>query len=170
MWGKNTVQPEDAIQGDIGNCWLISAAMSLAESEKRLTDLFVIDEINSASIYGATLYLLGVPITVAVDDFVPLRSNSVRNTIYAKVGEDGAIWGLIFEKLYSKYFGNYETIDAGHAAAGIEVASGSPFTNFMHAKLNEETKEMLWDLMLNKNYSKTMVTCGSHTGTGNDQD
>ena len=31
MWGSSDVRPEDAIQGDIGNCWLISAAMSLAE-------------------------------------------------------------------------------------------------------------------------------------------
>jgi hypothetical protein len=33
MWGREQIRPEDAIQGQIGNCWLISAAMSIAESE-----------------------------------------------------------------------------------------------------------------------------------------
>ena len=52
--------------------------MSLAESESRMTNFFLVDEKNSASIYAANLYLLGTPITVAIDDFVPLALDSIR--------------------------------------------------------------------------------------------
>ena len=46
--------------------------MSLAESDSRLTNFFMTKEKNSASVYAANLHLLGTPITVVVDDFVPL--------------------------------------------------------------------------------------------------
>jgi len=32
MWGTSSINPEDAIQGQLGNCWLIVAAMSIAEN------------------------------------------------------------------------------------------------------------------------------------------
>jgi len=121
MWGSKDIRPEDAIQGEIGNCWMIAAAMSLAENGARLTDFFMVDDKNSASTYAANLYLLGTPITVVIDDFVPLLKSPTpeSNTFYAKVGDDGAVWGLVYEKLFAKFFGNYEAIDAGHAAIGI---------------------------------------------------
>ena len=31
LWGDEKINPKDAIQGQLGNCWLISAAMSIAE-------------------------------------------------------------------------------------------------------------------------------------------
>lgn len=78
MWGREQIRPEDAIQGTIGNCWLISAAMSIAEQEDRLKSIFKINEINSAGVYAAQLYLLGVPITVVIDDYLPLQKQSER--------------------------------------------------------------------------------------------
>ena len=30
--------------------------------------------------------------------------------MFAKVSEDGALWGTLFEKFFAKFFGNYETI------------------------------------------------------------
>ena len=74
LWGTNGIQPQDAIQGQIGNCWLVSAAMSIAERPERLREMFLIDEKNSANIYALKLYALGVPVTITVDDFVPLET------------------------------------------------------------------------------------------------
>ena len=31
MWGDGYIKPEDAIQGELGNCWLVVAAISMAE-------------------------------------------------------------------------------------------------------------------------------------------
>ena len=146
MWGGESVRPEDAIQGQIGNCWLISAAMSIAEDEARLKDIFTIDVKNSVGIYAAKMYLLGVPITVVIDDNLPLYKDSVRLTMYAEIGDDGAIWGTLFEKFYAKYFGNYEIIDAGQAARGIEVVTGSPFEHHPHLQL--EDAEELWNKLV----------------------
>ena len=166
MWGREQIRPEDAIQGTIGNCWLISAAMSIAEQEDRLKSIFKINEINSAGVYAAQLYLLGVPITVVIDDYLPLQKQSERQTMYAEIGEDGAIWGTLFEKFYAKYFGNYEMVDAGVGSRGIEVATGSPFKHHAHIKL--EDPEALWKKLMQK--GEQMVTSGSYNGPGTDQE
>ena len=135
-----------------------------------MKEFFVVKEKNSASVYAANLHLLGTPITVVIDDFLPLAKNSVRDTIFASVGKDGALWGLVFEKVFAKYFGNYEMIDAGHSAIGIEVAIGSPFSTVSHEDINSTESETLWKRLLSKSEGAEMVTTGSLTGTGNDQD
>lgn len=66
--------------------------------------------------------------------------------MYAEIGEDGAIWGTLFEKFYAKYFGNYEMVDAGVGSRGIEVATGSPFKHHAHIKL--EDPEALWKKLM----------------------
>ena len=86
------------------------------------------------------MYLLGVPITVVIDDYLPLKKDE-RETMYAKVGEDGALWGTLFEKFSAKFFGNYEIVDLGVAARGIEVAAGSPFQPYDH---REARPEIIW--------------------------
>ena len=48
--------------------------MSIAEKPERLREMFLIDEKNSANIYALKLYALGVPVTITVDDFVPLQT------------------------------------------------------------------------------------------------
>ena len=70
------------------------------------------------------------------------------------MSEDGALWGAIFEKSFAKYLGNYETIDAGWGAHGIEAMTGSPFESILHWEL--QNKEELWDKLLESNFSKTL--------------
>ena len=74
MWGSTGLIPADAIQGQLGNCWLISAAMSTAEKEERVYNIFDVEEKNSAGIYSSKLWLLGMPVSVTVDDYLPLTS------------------------------------------------------------------------------------------------
>lgn len=46
--------------------------MSIAEDPERIKDLFLVDEKNSVGVYAATMYQLGMPVTVIVDDYLPL--------------------------------------------------------------------------------------------------
>jgi hypothetical protein len=130
MWGDKGIEPKDAIQGQMGNCWLITAAISMAQNVNRIRDMFTIQQRNSASIYAAKMYLLDMPITVVVDDYIPLLKRDEDLTLYAKVSADGGLWGTLYEKFFAKFFGNYETIDAGGGGHGIQVATGSPAKQF----------------------------------------
>ena len=57
------------------------------------------------------MYALGVPVTVMVDDYLPLAGGN--RTRYSKIGQDGALWGPIMEKAFAKFHGNYARIVAG---------------------------------------------------------
>ena len=120
--------------------------MSASEKPERITEIFEIDEKNSAGIYATQMYLLGMPITVIVDDYLPVQETDNQSNLYAQVASDGALWGPILEKTFAKYLGNYETIDAGVASHGIEGLFGSPlFKDFIHEDvISEERQDELW--------------------------
>ena len=89
--------------------------------------------------------------------------------MYAKVGEDNALWGTIFEKTFAKYLGQYEAIEAGGGSHGIEAMNGSPSTSFIHLDLIQEDRgDEIWDAMLLEYSKNSMITAGSYTGTGSD--
>ena len=86
------------------------------------------------------MYLLGMPITVIVDDYLPVEATDNQSTRYAQIPEDGALWGPILEKTFAKYLGNYEAIDAGVASHGIESMFGAPLTDHFHETIISENQ------------------------------
>ena len=87
------------------------------------------------------------------------------------MASDGALWGALLEKSLAKYLGNYEAIDAGSGAHGVEAMTGAPYLTLTHKKLIESGEgETLWDELVSQSESGNMITSGSYTGTGNDQD
>ena len=57
------------------------------------------------------MYALGVPFTQIVDDYLPV--NLEGNTVFADLGHDGSYWAALMEKMFAKFFGNYEHIVGG---------------------------------------------------------
>lgn len=134
LWGSNGIESSDAIQGQLGNCWLVTAAMSIAKQPGRLKEIFKVQELNDAGVYALDLWLLGMPITVMLDDKMPLNKESLLPE-YAQPSKDGALWGSLFEKAAGKYLGNYEIANAGGGGHGIEVMTGAPYSTIEHAEL-----------------------------------
>ena len=105
--------------------------MAIAKDPERLRDVFKIKQLNSAGVYALDMWLLGQPLTVVLDDHLPLDAASYE-PMFANIGEDGALWGPIFEKAAAKYLGTYEAVNAGGGAHGIEVMTGAPSSTLMH--------------------------------------
>jgi len=57
----------------VGNCWFMAAASAVAEIPGRLEKSFVRPEDfdNQAGFFDVKLFILGVPITIRVDDYLP---------------------------------------------------------------------------------------------------
>ena len=89
----------------------MEAATSISENPKRLTGMFVNEEMNRSGIYAVNLYSLQVPITIIVDDLLPI--NRTFMTKQSKIGSDLSTWGLILEKAVAKLHGGYEALLAG---------------------------------------------------------
>ena len=58
-------------------------------------------------------YVLGIPVTVTIDDYLSFTSNSLANLQYGEQGKDGAMWMPILEKAAAKFYGNFEMLSGG---------------------------------------------------------
>ena len=94
--------------------------------------------------YAVQFYALGVPITITVDDYLPVDTNNEKSTWFASIGEDGSIWAPIIEKAFAKFHGSYARTILGDAVEGIETLNGSPNMKIDHKK---DSIEDLWKML-----------------------
>ena len=123
LFGEKGVTVDDVAQGSIGNCWLMAAFASLAENPKRVEKAFLNTKNEQAptGLYGVNLFVLGHPMTIFVDDWLPVNThvtyssntagieerNEEATTVFSKIASDGSLWVSILEKVFAKRYGNY---------------------------------------------------------------
>ena len=94
--------------------------------------------------YAVQFYALGVPITIEVDDLLPVDKKNEKSTWFASVGDDGSIWAPIIEKAFAKFHGSYARTILGDAIDGIATLNGSPNMKIDHKK---DSIEDLWRVL-----------------------
>ena len=55
----------------------MEAATSISENPKRLIGMFANEEMNKSGIYAVNLFSLQVPVTIIVDDLLPINRTFV---------------------------------------------------------------------------------------------
>ena len=140
----------------------MTALSALAEYPRRVENLFLNRELSKTGVYAVNLYALNVPITIQVDDWLPLRSN-MRDAIFAKIPEDGSLWGPIIEKAFAKFHGNYARIEEGWQSDGVNTLNGSPSFDIDNGS---ETLDHIWNTLqtYDMNDNKALITAGTTTG------
>jgi hypothetical protein len=113
LWGEKGIEPGDVNQGGLGDCWLHAAAASVAGDPKRIKKLFEIEDFNTAGVYALNMYVMGIPVTVTVDEYVAMYNKHEDGTVYGHRSPDHGIWNIILEKAAAKLFGNYEMLSGG---------------------------------------------------------
>ena len=115
----------------------MSAASALSEHPGRLEQVFLnnVNEISPNGIYAVNLYTLGVPHTVIVDDYLPMRSEDGKaGTWFAGLGSDGSIWAPILEKAFAKFHGNYLHLNMGKPFNAVRTMYGAPSNTYTNSK------------------------------------
>ena len=140
LFGPNGPVFTDVHQGDLGDCWLMSALAEAAarapqDITRMFTDLGVFMEngvqvhVWSVHFYDAT----GNVKSVLVDNELPVDANN--QTIYDNVS-GGVLWAALAEKAYveaaalgyvtvgNTTFNNYQSIDGGDGAWALQAITG----------------------------------------------
>ncbi|KRX05710.1 hypothetical protein PPERSA_09850 [Pseudocohnilembus persalinus] len=126
---QQQIQPDNIVQGKLGNNYFLSALSCLAERPHLIEKLFITKQINEQGIYAVYLNIDGIFQEVIIDDFFPCSqekpvfsySNSQKNQ---ELGEE--LWVLILEKAYAKCYGSYQQIISGKIGHAITDLTGAP--------------------------------------------
>lgn len=135
------IQPADICQGQVGDCWLMSAIACLAQVPGAIQRNFVIREYTHYGRYKIRLFDKGKGwVTVPVDDWIPCRKGTTQ-PLFAKPSGDAA-WVLLLEKAMAKHYGSYAALDGGSTLWAFECLTGNYVFKFKLDGSNPEKK--LW--------------------------
>ena len=87
--------------------------------------------------------------SIIIDDYLPVIKDGVNSwrTKFTGPGKyDNSLWGVLLEKAFAKYHGNYEHTNGGSSGTAVRTLSGAP--KFMYGH-RDRTPEELWDLIVN---------------------
>jgi calpain-15 len=68
-----SIKTTDVDQGELGDCYFLSACSSLAEKPERFTQSILTDNVNSAGLFAMNAYVRGIPSTMISDDYIPFN-------------------------------------------------------------------------------------------------
>jgi hypothetical protein len=85
---------------------------SVAEFPERIYNMFDTKAYNTKGTYSIKMYEMGVPISVVIDDFLPINTAWGDNQ-FTWINTQKELWPILLEKAFSKLMGNYMTIEGG---------------------------------------------------------
>ena len=134
---SNDIHPSDVVQGNVGDCWLMSAIACLAEFHGPLHNLF---DSNVMSVYGkynVFLYnkILKKRQKITIDDKIPCLKTTGK-PLFAQC-KDNEIWPLILEKAFAKFIGDYSQLKGGSIAWALQTLTGDHVFKF--SQIDQQT-------------------------------
>jgi hypothetical protein len=127
------VDPEDVTQGQVGDCWLLSAISALAEFDGAVKRLFAktegdITEMPRAApnFYTVTLYDLPSwqQVDVVVDERLPASPDNKGQLLASRPSADGELWVPYLEKAIAVHCGGWDKICGGQCTHAWRMLTG----------------------------------------------
>jgi len=121
--------PGDIDQGQVGDCWFLSAVSSLAEFDGAIHKLFRKTNFqnmpsNDWNLYTITLYDLGAwkEVDIVIDE--RLCTDHSGTLLGAKPSADGELWVCYLEKAFAVLCGGWDKIKGGNSDHAWRILTG----------------------------------------------
>ena len=122
----------DVIQGELGDCYFLSALAALAENAENLRGFFDKNAKASDRSFTANVVIHGEPVAVTVDNFFPTTKGG-KKVAFAGINKNsGNIWPIILEKAWAKCNRSYEDIIKGTSAEALQFLTPAPVETYYH--------------------------------------
>jgi hypothetical protein len=120
------ISADDIAQGELGDCWFLSAVAVLAHSRPSLIQkLFLVTEVNEEGVFAVRLWCDGEWRPFLVDgNFPTLYGGKLFR--YGRCKRNDAIWVPLLEKAYAMMHGSYAAIVAGQLDEAFYDLTGLP--------------------------------------------
>jgi hypothetical protein len=163
---KSDSSPGDAIQGQLGNCWFVSAMSVLATRYELLDNVLVSDKNRSRGIYTLKFFKAAKWRYVHIDDRLPCTKGG--KIYYARCKDMNETWVPLMEKAYAKIHGCYANLCMGFIDFGLADLIGGPCVKIKwEDKSTQEMikKDELWPFLKSYKDEGTLMGCGKKGGT-----
>jgi hypothetical protein len=125
-------EANDIYQGQLGDCWLLSAIASLTVKPSLIENLFLTREFNPRGKYQFRFYdsPTSAFTTVTIDDYIPVDASTEEPVFSAPHGNE--CWVMLLEKAFAKYMGSYSAIEGGYPLFALHTITGGMVYKFKY--------------------------------------
>lgn len=145
-------------QGNLGDCWLVSAIATLTLHQKFLIRVICADNSFDKEFYCGIFHFrfwhFGEWIDVVIDDRIPTHK---RKLIYLHSKNEDEFWSALLEKAYAKLKGGYQNLDGGESSIAFQDFTGGIIESY---SLEDTPEKIIQKLKTNLRKS-SMVDVGS---------
>eukprot|EP00928_Gymnodinium_smaydae_P029161 TRINITY_DN22037_c0_g1_i1.p1 TRINITY_DN22037_c0_g1~~TRINITY_DN22037_c0_g1_i1.p1 ORF type:complete len:741 (+),score=128.12 TRINITY_DN22037_c0_g1_i1:44-2224(+) len=127
---QGRIEPDDVLQGSLGDCWLMAACATLSERPEVLQQAFSTKHYDPRGKYCFRLWnqIKDKPgtkwVDIVIDEYIPVYPGTLKPK-FAKT-HCNEMWVLLLEKAFAKMYGSYSELDGGHAHWAIAAITGNP--------------------------------------------
>jgi hypothetical protein len=154
---EGSIEFNDIKQGNLGNCYFLSALAALTEFPNLIFKIFKTQEVPTNGLYEVALFIDGEWQIVIVDDYIPV--NIYGDPAFAKPNGN-EIWVMILEKAWAKVNGGYLNIIGGFATEALTA-----FTGFSKRFITVEAEniEEIWNTVSEAETDNNIMCCGTRS-------
>ena len=156
MYDK-TIEPSDIIQGELGDCYFLSALASLAQNNERIKRLIRFRRTTETGVYCFSFCINGIWENIVVDDKIPcLPDHNKPVFCQSKTSE---VWPILMEKAWAKIHGGYLNVESGRLEEALKALSGAPCS--LHMIADDKLEENQWVELLDARRRSYVFACST---------
>ena len=160
---SDEIGPNDIHQGQLGNCYFLSALSVLSEKKGFIKRLFHSKEVTPTGCYSVWLCDSGEWKNVIIDDYVPCINNGFETKPCFSKSKGTDIWVLLLEKAFAKLYGNYWNIDGGYQSEALYALTGAPTKYFSQKENGIHPLEQIWLFVTGSLQNRFIVTAATRS-------
>ncbi|XP_005462383.1 calpain-1 catalytic subunit-like [Oreochromis niloticus] len=159
-FSKDGMSRFDFGQGDVGNCWFLSAISALTFQKGLMAQVVPMDQSfeDYAGIFHFRFWRFGKWIDVVIDDYLP----TINKRLLSVSSKDGnEFWAPLLEKAYAKVCGSYADMHGGSSSEACKDFTGGVNQIYHLTEANAPSHDELWLTLSRATECKSLICCGT---------